>query len=133
MGALFVVVAGLSLVGCSAANSPQSVATYVSPKKELIQTIEYEGIVAIMRDQSGFYGSWSDPDIRASVDVTCDGFANGESAEDIRDRITTKFGASSNRHAFEVQQIMSASVGIHCEEYKTQKDKITSWDVSPRP
>lgn len=133
MGAVCLAVAGVALAGCTAASSPQSVATYVSPKKDGIQTLEYQGILAILADLDGFYGSWSEDDIRTSIDLTCDGFANDESAEDIRDRITAKFGAESDREAFEVQQVMNASVGIRCEEYEMHKGKIKSWDVSPKP
>lgn len=132
MGAVCLAVAGLALAGCSASDSQQqSTVKYVSPKKDAIQDLEYQGILAILHDQEGFYTSWSDDDIRVAIDLTCDGFANDESPEDIRDRITAKFGAESNREAFEVQQLMSASTGIRCEEYTTQKTTIKSWDVSP--
>ncbi|OFI36507.1 hypothetical protein BIU82_13500 [Arthrobacter sp. SW1] len=104
----------------------------MSPKKEAIQKLEYQGIIALLRDLNGFYDSWSDEDIRTAVDVTCDGFASGKSSKDVRDKVTDKFGAESNRKAFEVQQVMSSSVGIRCEEYKSLKDEIDGWDVSPK-
>jgi hypothetical protein len=133
MGAVCLAVAGLAVAGCSAqSGSPQSAATYVSPKTEAMQTLEYRGILGVLRDAAGFFGSWSDDDIRGAVDATCNGFANGETSDRIRDKIADRFGKDSNRKAFEVQQVMSVSVGIRCEEYKSQKAEIKNWDVSPK-
>lgn len=128
MGAALLALMSVPLAGCSA----PAPTTYVSPKKEFIQTLEYRAIVVIMRDVGHFGGSWSDEDIRGAVDVTCNGFANGESADEVRSKVATKFGGESTSKAFEVQQVISTSVGIRCEEYKAQQDKIKRWDVSPK-
>lgn len=133
LGAVCLTAVGVGLAGCvtpGAGPSVPSETRYVSPKKEAIQPLEYQGIVAVLRDVGGFYGSWSDGDIRTAVDLTCDGFANNKSSENIRDTISKKIGAESTRHAFEVQQVMSAAVGIRCEEYDSKKSEITSWNVS---
>lgn len=133
-GAVYMTVAGLMLAGCAAAGTEQSAAStakYVSPKKDAIQPLEYKGIIVVLRGADGFYGSWSDDAIHAAVDLTCDGFAGNEGAKDIREMIAKQFGKESNRHAFEVQHVMSAAVGIRCEEYKSKKSEILSWDVGP--
>lgn len=138
-GAAYLAAVGVALSGCSTSEASGSAAApqervieYVSPKEEALQALEYQGIVAILRDADGFYGSWSEDDIRDAIDLTCDGFASSEGAGDIRDEIAAEFGEPSNREAFEVQQVMSASVGIRCEEYKGQQGTIESWDVLPK-
>ncbi|WP_155854615.1 hypothetical protein [Paenarthrobacter nicotinovorans] len=140
MGAICLGVAGLALAGCSPSDDQKdavpavqkTAVKYVSPKKEAIQDLEYRGILSILYDMDGFYTTWSDSDIRAAIDMTCDGLANNERPEDIRDTITVKFGEASYREAFEVQQVMSASTGVRCEEYTTEKNTIENWDVSPK-
>lgn len=135
MGAVCLVSFGLGLVGCSAqapVAEPAAETTYVSPKKDVIQGLEYQGILSVLRDLDNFYGSWSDDDIGKAVDATCDGLAAGENPEHVRSKIADTFGEDSPRKAFEVQQIMSASIGIRCEEFTSQKAEIMGWDVSPK-
>lgn len=132
--ATYLSMAGVVMVGCGAAAAEQNVPSpvrYVSPKKDAIQPLEYEGIGAVLRGVGGFYESWSDSSIHAAVDLMCDGFSSNESSTEIRDKIAKQFGAESDRKAFEVQHVMSAAVGIRCEEYKSKKSEILSWDVGP--